>query len=42
MKVKDLVESYIAYRRSIGEKYITSATMLRSFARHVGEETDTT
>lgn len=40
MKVKDCIEAYIAYRRSIGEKYGTGATMLRSFAKHVGEETD--
>ena len=41
MKVKDCVEVYIAYRRSIGEKYGTGATMLRSFAKHVGEGIDT-
>ena len=41
MKVKECVEAYIAYRRAIGEKYVTGATMLRSFAKHVGEEMDT-
>ena len=40
MKVKEMTESYIAYRRSLGEKYITGATMLRCFARHVGEDKD--
>ena len=38
MKVKEMTEAYIVYRRSLGEKYNTGATMLRSFARHVGED----
>ena len=40
MKVKEMTESYIVYRRSLGEKYITGAAMLRCFARHVGGDTD--
>jgi len=40
MKVKEMTESYIVYRRSLGEKYITGATMLRCFAKHVGEDKD--
>ena len=40
MRVKEMTESYIVYRWSLGEKYITGATMLRSFARHAGEDKD--
>ena len=40
MKVKEMTESYIVYRRSLGEKYITGAAMLRCFARHIGGNTD--
>ena len=40
MRVKEMTESYIVYRRSLGEKYITGATMLRCFARHIGEDKD--
>lgn len=40
MRVKEMTEAYIAYRRSIGEKYKTNAVMLRSFAKHVGEDQD--
>ena len=40
MRVKEMTESYIVYRRSLGEKYITGATMLRGFAKHVGEDKD--
>ena len=40
MRVKEMTESYIVYRRSLGEKYITGATMLRCFAKHVGEDKD--
>lgn len=40
MKVVDLVEAYIAYRRSLGEKYQSPAVMLHSFARFVGENRD--
>ena len=40
MKVKEMTESYIIYRRSLGEKYITGAAMLRCFVRHVGGDTD--
>lgn len=38
MKVCDLVEAYIAYRRSLGEKYQSPAVILRSFARYIGED----
>lgn len=41
MRVKEMTESYIVYRRSLGEKYVTGATMLRCFARHAGEDNDT-
>ena len=37
MRVKEMTEAYIAYRRSLGEKYVTGAAMLHCFARHVGE-----
>jgi hypothetical protein len=40
MKVKEMTESYIVYRRSLGEKYITGAAMLRCFAKHIGGDTD--
>lgn len=40
MRVKEMTESYIAYRRSLGEKYVTGAAMLRCFARHAGEDKD--
>ena len=40
MRVKEMTESYIVYRKSLGEKYITGATMLRCFAKHVGEDKD--
>lgn len=40
MRIKEMTEAYIAYRRSIGEKYKTGATMLRCFAKHMGETTD--
>ena len=38
MKVCNLVEAYIAYRRSLGERYQSPAVMLRSFARYIGED----
>ena len=38
MKVCNLVEAYIAYRRSLGEKYQSPAVILRSFARYIGED----
>ena len=37
MNVKEMTEEYISYRRSIGEKFVSQATMLRAFAKHVGE-----
>ena len=40
MRVKDMVETYIVYRRSLGEKYITGATMLHNFTRHAGGHRD--
>ena len=40
MRVKEMTESYSVYRRSLGEKYITGATMLRCFARYAGVDKD--
>lgn len=36
MKFHDLIEQYIAYRRSLGEKFLTNGIILRAFCRHAG------
>jgi len=38
MKLKDIVMQYIAYRRSLGEKFKTNATALRGFINCAGGE----
>jgi integrase len=40
MKLKEIIPQYIAYRRSLGEKFKTNATQLGSFLNHVGGETE--
>ena len=40
MRVKELVEAYISYRRSLGSKYVEAARILHCFARHAGEDKD--
>lgn len=38
MKIHESVEMYINYRQSLGEKFKTNASVLRSFARHFGSD----
>jgi site-specific recombinase XerD len=39
MKLKEIIPQYIAYRRSLGEKFNTSANLLNSFLEYMGGET---
>lgn len=36
MRLEEMTEAYIAFRQSIGEKFLTNAIVLRSFVRHAG------
>lgn len=38
MKICGLIEQYVAYRRSLGEKFKTNASVLNHFCRHVGAD----
>lgn len=40
MKVGKMIEQYISYRMSLGEKFITNARILRSFVKYMGAEND--
>jgi hypothetical protein len=40
MKLINLINQYINYRRSLGEKFITAEGYLRSFCNIVGKSTD--
>ena len=40
MILRDAIESYVAWRRSHGAKFDTSARVLHGFGRHVGESVD--
>lgn len=40
MKVGKMIERYISYRKSLGEKFTTNACILRSFVRYMGAEND--
>lgn len=40
MKIGEMVERYISYRRSLGEKFKTNASVLRNFAKYMGAEND--
>lgn len=40
MKTKEAIEQYIAFRKSLGEKFKTNSNVLRSFIRIAGEDTD--
>lgn len=42
MNIKQLVDSCIRYRRSIGEKCISNGAVLRNFAKKIGENKDST
>jgi len=37
MKTYDVIERYIVYRRSLGEKYTTSAYILRQYYNYIGK-----
>lgn len=39
MKLKEIIPQYIAYRRSLGEKFKTNANELNCFLKYVGKET---
>lgn len=40
MKTYDVIERYIVYRRSLGEKYTTSAYILRQYYNYIGKDFD--
>lgn len=40
MKLSYLIEQYVEYRRNLGEKFKTNASVLRHFCRHVGGNTE--
>jgi integrase len=40
MKVREMIEQYISYRKSLGEKFITNACILRGFVKYMGAESD--
>lgn len=40
MTIGEVTENYIAYRRSLGEKYYSGAKILQSFGRCLGKERD--
>lgn len=40
MKLSYLIEQYIGYRMSLGEKFKTNASVLRHFCRHIGGNTE--
>jgi integrase/recombinase XerD len=42
MNVNELVTQYVAFRRTLGEKFKTNESILRSFCRAVGPQTSTT
>lgn len=42
MNVDELVTNYVAFRRTLGEKYKTNESILRSFCRAVGPQTSIT
>jgi integrase/recombinase XerD len=42
MNVYELVTHYVAFRRTLGEKFKTNESILRSFCRAVGPQTSTT
>jgi integrase/recombinase XerD len=37
MRLHDLVEDYIAYKRSLGMSFVSDAAVLRSFCRAMGD-----
>lgn len=40
MTISYLIEQYVGYRRSLGEKFKTNASVLRHFCRYVGGDTE--
>lgn len=40
MKLNEMTELYISYRRALGEKFKTNAQALRSFMKHIGGDTN--
>jgi integrase/recombinase XerD len=40
MNLKQLIEQYVAFRQSLGERFKTNAAILRAFARVIGEVAD--
>lgn len=40
MKISDLVTQYVAYRRSLGEKFKTNASVLNHFGKYIGESAE--
>ena len=42
MKLGQLIQQYITYRHSLGEKFRTNATYLRAFCKFIGEMTEVT
>ena len=42
MKLQQLIEQYITFRQTLGERFRTNAAYLRSFARSVGTQANAT
>lgn len=40
MKLRELIEQYVAYRQTLGKRFKSAATVLRSFGRAIGVEAD--
>lgn len=40
MKLDEMTELYISYRRALGEKFKTNAQALRSFVKYTGGDTN--
>lgn len=38
MTTHDIIEQYIVYRRSLGEKYVTAASILRQYYNYIGTD----
>ena len=40
MKISHIIKLYVEYRRNLGEKFKTNASVLNHFCRHVGGDTE--
>ncbi len=40
MKLDEMIELYVNYRQSLGEKFKTNAQALRSFMKYIGADTN--